>query len=77
MYTNQGYSVVQYTAPWTYSFLSGEKMSKASQDFVTFFKNIERIEKKLVFFHVFSNLGCSMYHHVITDEVFSMYYKYV
>jgi len=68
IYLNQGYSIVQYTAPWMYSFLSGEKIPEASEDFSTSFMNIEGIENKMVFFHVFDNLGCSMYHHVINEE---------
>jgi len=68
MYTNEGYSVIQYTAPWTYSFFNGEKIQKSSKDFVIFLENIEGIEDKLIFFHVFSNLGCSMYHQVIRQQ---------
>ena len=61
MYSNQGYKTVTYTIPWTYNFIDGEKIPKAAQDFGKFILNHPELHQKPIFFHVFSNLGCTMY----------------
>ena len=65
MYSSHGYTTVRYTAPWNYNFINGERIPKAAQDFYQFFTNQDEFKKQFVFFHVFSNLGCSMYQNVL------------
>ena len=62
MYSSHGYKNVRYTPPWTYNFLNGDKIHKTAQDFFNFFTNQKEFNDEFVFVHVFSNLGCSMYH---------------
>ena len=62
MYSSHGYKSLRYTPPWTYNFLNGDKIHKTAQDFFNFFTNQKEFHDEFVFVHVFSNLGCSMYH---------------
>ena len=62
MYSSHGYTTVRYTPSWTYNFLNGDKIYKTAQDFFNFFTDQEEFQEEFVFVHVFSNLGCSMYH---------------
>jgi len=65
MYSSHGYTTVRYTAPWNYNFINGERIPKVAQDFYQFFTNQDEFKKQFVFFHVFSNLGCSMYQNIL------------
>ena len=74
IYSQAGYITVTYTAPWTYIFVSQEKIPGKSRELLFYLQEYSFKSNPMVF-HVFSNLGCAVYQHfsseILQNESFS------